>query len=218
MHLPLLPDYKICWCKRNVEKWDVDSHEGNLSKKGGETLCVTLWEVELLFIRRSSRQSSLSCADQHAFLHGDHFHGEPVVRRDGWLHLHHAGGHRGVQREDAAGQGSVQWLWERGGKWCEAAAAETWGWLCVTVTFHFHLLRYDERHVHTITGRTKEGERGRKWQQSLLHCRLTWDCYGVVCFFFFNSVTISQRKYYRFIGIYSLQMKLKWFFSPPEAV
>lgn len=43
MHLPLLPDCKNCWCKRNVEKWDVDSREGNLSKKvGRDTLLYSL--------------------------------------------------------------------------------------------------------------------------------------------------------------------------------
>ena len=66
---------------------------------------------------------------RHAFLYSDCCHRGPVVRRDRRLHLHHPGGHGAVQRQDAAGQSSVQWLWEGGGKWCCCRAVRRSWWM-----------------------------------------------------------------------------------------
>lgn len=110
-----------------------------------------------LHLQRGAQSRTVTTRPGHyVFLHGDRLHGEPVVRRDGWLHLHHAGGHRAVQREDAAGQAAVQWLREGGGKWQEAAAQQL-SFAAIDVT--------------------RTTRKRKRWQHSLLHSRLSSDCH-----------------------------------------
>lgn len=146
LHRPLLPDDTRSWCKRKVEKWDVHTGVRNLSKKG--TLTFALFFCGWIALLRISSSSEgiwaviFGLCDHHAFLHSDYFHREPMVRRDRWLYLHYTGGHGAMQRKNTAGQISVQWLWEGGGKWCYTAV-ELWGWLCESY-IHFYLLRNDK--------------------------------------------------------------------------
>lgn len=120
------------WIAVLVPQKCVEGRCGNHWKKSEQERKIHLfflWAIEIYSpadFWSSEGVWTVVLSDHHAFLHSDCFHREPVVRRDGRLYLHYTGGHGAVQRENTAGQTSVQWLWEGGGKWCYTTV-KLWG-------------------------------------------------------------------------------------------
>ena len=164
-HLPPRPDYTLSF----VQERNEENKRGKLAFATYlRATCRGLWCFSADFsILRGTR---VVWCGRHAFLHSDRFHGEPVVRRDGRLYLHHTGGNRGMQWENAAGQSSVQWLWEGGGKWCYIRVITGCIHFCVLMngenqTAHKHWARVFARWFKRGRSCDREAIWGSFWKQ-----------------------------------------------------